>query len=174
MMGIRGDKIAVPLSFLTFPAAIGAEPEAITPHAPGCTSHLAAAGPLSAGEGPSLFVGWALLFPFLALVTGHYIIISPQLCQVRRTFLSLFFPFFHPVSPRLTMFRPLFLFRSTFFLVSWSYRAGNGRKHGTGRTAPCPETGGSVWSWTAIPTCETPAPAVYYLGTQSTGNCNEN
>ena len=55
--GIRGEFLAVPLSFLTFPAAIGAEPGAITPRAPGRTSHPASPGPLSAGEGPSLFAG---------------------------------------------------------------------------------------------------------------------
>ena len=115
LLGIRGDKIAVPLSFLTFPAAIGAEPGAITPRAPGCTSHLAAAGPLSAGEGPSLFVGWALLFPFLALVTEYYISISPRWCQVRPAFLSPFFSLFRPVNPRLTNFQLLFLVNQAFF-----------------------------------------------------------
>ena len=38
-------------------AAIGAKPGAITPRAPGRTSRLAAAGPLPADEGPSLFFG---------------------------------------------------------------------------------------------------------------------
>ena len=73
--------LAVPLSFITCPAAIGAEPGGITRRAPGRTSHPAAAGPLSAGEGPSLFFDAGATLPFLALI-GHYIIIHGFWCQV--------------------------------------------------------------------------------------------
>ena len=55
-MGIRGDKIAVPLSFFTRQTNNGVNPGGITRRAPGRTSHPAAADPLSAGEGSSLFV----------------------------------------------------------------------------------------------------------------------
>ena len=89
--GIRGDKIAVPLSFFTHTANIGAEPGGITRRAPGRTSHPAAAGPLSAGEGPSLFFAVDATLPFLAL-TGHYIIIPRPGCQVQAPFPLLFCP----------------------------------------------------------------------------------
>ena len=94
--GIRGDKIAVPLSFFTHPASIGADPGGITRRAPGRTSHPAAAGPLSAGEGPSLFFDTDATLPFLAL-TGHYIIIPQSGCQVQAPF-SLSFCSFSPMS----------------------------------------------------------------------------
>ena len=72
-------------------ADIGAKPGGITRRAPGRTSHPAAADPLSAGEGSSLFFAGVVLFPFFALVTGYYIIIFPSRCQVRPVFFS-FFP----------------------------------------------------------------------------------
>ena len=60
--GVRGVIRGSTLTLYSFPANIGAEPGGITRRAPGRTSHSAAAGPLSAGEGPSLCLDAALLF----------------------------------------------------------------------------------------------------------------
>ena len=67
-MGIRGDLLAVPLSFIAQLAAIGAKPDGITRRAPGRTSRRPAVSPLAAGEGLSLSVGWDATFPFSALI----------------------------------------------------------------------------------------------------------
>ena len=80
-MGIRGDRVAVPLLFLTFPTAIGVEPDGIARRAPGRTSRTPAVEPLSVGGVSSLSVGVGATFPFLAL-TRQYITIPLQLCQV--------------------------------------------------------------------------------------------
>ena len=65
---IRGDQLAVPLSFFTQLAFIGTKPGGITRRAPGRTSRLAGPGSLSAGEAPSLSAGQAVTFPFFALI----------------------------------------------------------------------------------------------------------
>ena len=80
-MGIRGDRVAVPLLFLTFPTAIGVEPDGIARRAPGRTSRTPAVEPLSVGGVSSLSVGVGATFPFLAL-TSQYITIPSHLCQV--------------------------------------------------------------------------------------------
>ena len=79
-MGIRGDLLAVPLSFIAQLAAIGAKPDGITRRAPGCTSRLPPQAPFQPVEGPLCPLVWTLLFPFLALIV-QYISILRGWCQ---------------------------------------------------------------------------------------------
>ena len=58
--------LAVPLSFLACRTGNGVHSGGITRRAPGRTSRSPAAGPLSAGEGPSLFFGESATLPFSA------------------------------------------------------------------------------------------------------------
>jgi hypothetical protein len=109
--GYKRRLLAVPLSFLTCPAAIGAEPEAITPHAPGCTSHPDAADPLSAGEGSSLFFVVDATLSVLHAFRPLYYHSTADVSSLRQ----LFCPFLKG-NLRLTVFQLLFL---VIFLCFW-------------------------------------------------------
>ena len=68
--------LAVPLSFLACRTGNEVHSGGITRRAPGRTSRSPAAGPLSAGEGPSLSVGKSATFPFTAPYSS--IVSSPR------------------------------------------------------------------------------------------------
>ena len=84
--GIRGDVIAVPLSFLACRTGNEVHSGGITRRAPGRTSRLPAAGPLSAGEGPSLFFGANATLPFTAPYETLYYHPSPAVSSLEKNF----------------------------------------------------------------------------------------
>ena len=84
--GIRGDVIAVPLSFLACRTGNEVHSGGITRRAPGRTSRLPAAGPLSAGEGPSLFFGANATFPFTAPYETLYYHPPPAVSSSEKNF----------------------------------------------------------------------------------------
>ena len=86
LMGIRGDVIAVPLSFLACRTGNEVHSGGITRRAPGRTSRLPAAGPLSAGEGPSLFFGANATLPFTAPYGTLYYHPSPAVSSLEKNF----------------------------------------------------------------------------------------
>ena len=83
---IRGDVIAVPLSFLACRTGNEVHSGGITRRAPGRTSRLPAAGPLSAGEGPSLFFGANATFPFTAPYETLYYHPPPAVSSSEKNF----------------------------------------------------------------------------------------
>ena len=83
---IRGDVIAVPLSFLACRTGNEVHSGGITRRAPGRTSRLPAAGPLSAGEGPSLFFGANATLPFTAPYETLYYHPSPAVSSLEKNF----------------------------------------------------------------------------------------
>ena len=83
---IRGDIIAVPLSFLACRTGNEVHSGGITRRAPGRTSHLPAAGPLSAGEGPSLFFGANATLPFTAPYKTVYYHLRPVVSRQEKNF----------------------------------------------------------------------------------------
>ena len=84
--GIRGDVIAVPLSFLACRTGNEVHSGGITRRAPGRTSRLPAAGPLSAGEGPSLFFGANATLPFTAPYRALYYHPLPAVSSLEKNF----------------------------------------------------------------------------------------
>ena len=78
--------LAVPLSFLTCLAGNGAKSGGIARRAPGRTSRPAAAGPLSAGEGPSLFFGANATLPFTAPYKTLYYHPPPAVSSLEKNF----------------------------------------------------------------------------------------
>ena len=83
---IRGDVIAVPLSFLACRTGNEVHSGGITRRAPGRTSRLPAAGPLSAGEGPSLFFGANATLPFTAPYRALYYHPLPAVSSLEKNF----------------------------------------------------------------------------------------
>ena len=83
---IRGDVIAVPLSFLACRTGNEVHSGGITRRAPGRTSRLPAEGPLSAGEGPSLFFGANATLPFTAPYETLYYHPSPAVSSLKKNF----------------------------------------------------------------------------------------
>ena len=140
--GHKRRRIAVPLSFLTCLAAIGAKPDGITRRAPGRTSHPPTEAPFQPMKGSLCLLGRTLLFRS-SRFTSQYIIIAWRLCQVRPDFC----PTIPSVNLRLTGFQLIFLVnRSVLCYADTRKRRRNGVRHCgiKGPHRPGPKAGRAV------------------------------